>query len=230
MGTTNGITGTVSYAGGVVSGTHPIGLYFTDSYVSSSTFNTFRWVTTSGGAFTVYGMPNGNYYMAMVYNNVGDGTIAPRLSHVGDTGKYYNITACNASSATAIAVSGAVNNVGALSFDTTNTLQGYAGIISYGGSAGGTVNSCTPLVVAIYSPTDSTYSSSVIYPLSVNSSGTRYDIITSSLGLPCQSESHYVQAWFAKSGNTSSPGVGDPKIQLGLLANGTTASLNITVP
>lgn len=233
VSTTNGVAMRVTYSGtGTVSSSNPIYVFVTDSFGGSSTFQAVRYIDSNGGSVTIYGMNNGTYYLAMFYNAVGDGHfyqgsggVSP---HVGDQAQFYGVPAgnCNPSGATALSVNGGINNLGSISF-TGGSLWGFAGTLTYNGSVGGTVSNCNPICVAYY--TDSGYTS-LQTNKSYTTNGVRYDMDTFSIGGACSSASAYVQAWYAKSGNTSSPQVGDPVTQLGLVSNASSASLNITIP
>jgi hypothetical protein len=209
----------------------------TDTFTGSATYQAVRAAssTSTGGSFTIYGMPNGTWYLAMFYNAEGNGT-APIGGNgnnsgvhpnVGDSAKFYNITGCNPAGATGITTSGATNNLGTVTFDNTQIMWGFTGAVTYKGSAGGAVNNCTPIIVEYY-PTSSYTSGNDATAIATN--GGHFDTVTFGGGAPCGSASFYVQAWVALDGNTGSPG-SNPQTQLGSQpnTNSQASPLNITI-
>ncbi|GEM_PF-2914080 len=228
----NGIAMHVTYSGvGTVSASNPIYVYLTDTFGSGASFQAVRFIDTNSGGITIYGMNTGTYYLAMFYNAAGDGHFYQGgggvKPHVGDQAQFLGVSSgCNPSGATALSVAGGVTNIGTVSF-TGGGLWGFGGTLTYNGSVGGTVSTCNPLCVGFY--TDSGYTAQDTNQLNFTN-GSRYDLNTFDIGGGCSTASAYVQAWYAKSGNTGSPQAGDSVTQLGLVANSAVTNLNITIP
>ena len=202
----NYITGTLSYGPGGVGGTHTIGI----DVFNSTDFNAGSLVGTDHSAtngFT-YRIPvptAGPYYIAMLYNTLGDSNPYGAVDNGGPApGSYYSINGGGmggcAPPGTAVVISGGVTQ----NFSFGNgcaPVPGFYGTASYGGSQG-PVNACHPIVIEDF------YDSALTSPAGdreeSTTNGGNYNLTCSyNLSHPASPVSYWVRAYYDQSGTGS---------------------------
>jgi hypothetical protein len=231
----NTVVVVINYTGGgTVNSSNVIAAYLTNAIGSGATTQLVQTSATNGKTFTFTNLNAGNYYFAAVYDATGVGYTAPSGNfnpHIGDDYAFY--TGAGTTSGTPpgggiagsgnVVLSGAANNLGTVSFDSTNAFQGVSGTINYTGTKGNV--DCRNLFIETFQDAGYTVS---IGTTQVSSNNTHYDQLD--LGTVTSGQTVYVLAWYDYSDlGSAAPSTGDPVTLYGAATSpATSANINLT--